>query len=105
MAAACRADLRRALRLAAEIAGDRWRDDVDLADDRALDAYVARRHRSFVHGCGTCGLGRVVDPELRVEGVARLRVADASVVPVVPRANPNLTVLAVAHRAAAILSR
>ncbi len=102
---ACRADLRRAVRMAADIAGDRRQADVDLADDDALDAYVNRWHRSFVHGCGTCGLGRVVDPELRVEGVDGLRVGDASVVPVVPRANPNLTVLAVAHRAAAIVSR
>ncbi|MDF6046027.1 GMC oxidoreductase [Streptomyces sp. JH14] len=47
----------------------------------------------------------VVDPQLRVHGAAGLRVADASVMPSVPGANPNSTVLAIAERAAAIVRR
>jgi len=41
-----------------------------------------------------------VDSELRVHGIDGLRVADASVIPLLPNANPNATVLAIAERAA-----
>jgi choline dehydrogenase-like flavoprotein len=42
----------------------------------------------------------VCDPEGRVHGIANLYVADASVLPDLPRANTNLTVAAVADRIA-----
>jgi GMC oxidoreductase len=45
----------------------------------------------------------VVDLELRVRGVTGLRAADASVLPVIPNAQPNATVLAVAERAAELI--
>ena len=45
----------------------------------------------------------VVDPQLRVRGVAGLRVADASVMPVIPNAHPNATVLAIGERAAELI--
>ena len=51
-----------------------------------------------------CALGTVVDEHLRVHGIAGLRVCDTSVIPVVPRANPGLTILAVASRAAELLA-
>jgi choline dehydrogenase-like flavoprotein len=57
---------------------------------------------------GTCRMGTdpaaVVDLQLRVRGIARLRVADASVMPLIPNAHPNATVLAIAERAAAMIS-
>jgi len=46
----------------------------------------------------------VVDLELRVRGVDGLRVADASVMPSIPTANTNATVLAIAERAAALIT-
>ena len=45
----------------------------------------------------------VVDPQLRVRGITGLRVADASVMPVIPNAHPSATVLAIAERAAALV--
>ena len=42
----------------------------------------------------------VVDPQLRVRGVAGLRVVDGSVMPTVPSANPHTTVVMIAERAA-----
>jgi choline dehydrogenase len=42
----------------------------------------------------------VVDPQLRVVGVNNLWVADASVMPAVPRGHPNAVVAMIAHRAA-----
>ncbi len=50
------------------------------------------------------GLPGVVDTELRVRGVQGLRVVDASVMPVVPRGNTNAPVIAVAERAADMIS-
>ena len=44
--------------------------------------------------------GAVVDQHLRVHGVDGLRVVDASVFPMIPRAPTNLTTIAVAERAA-----
>lgn len=62
---------------------------------------------SLNHGSGTCRMGgdaeSVVDPELRVRGIDRLRVADASVMPVIPRAHPNATVMAIAEKAARLI--
>jgi choline dehydrogenase len=45
----------------------------------------------------------VVDPELKVRGVAGLRVADASIMPAITNAHPNATVLAIAERAADLI--
>lgn len=56
--------------------------------------------RGFFHPVGTCAIGRVVDGRGRVDGIDGLYVADASVMPTIPSANPQLTVLAVADRLA-----
>jgi choline dehydrogenase len=65
-----------------------------------LDTYARRTMRNYFHPAGTCGIGRVVDDGGRVFGVERLVVADASVMPTIPRANTNLTTVAVAERLA-----
>ncbi len=79
-------------------------------DDSALRAYVHASLGPWYHASGTCRMGpspqegAVVDPALQVHGVRGLHVADASVIPVIPRAATNLTVLAVAEKAADILA-
>jgi choline dehydrogenase len=74
----------------------------------ALRAYIRRTVASYYHPAGTCrmgtGPGAVVDPQLRVHGIAGLRVADASVMPVLPNAHPHATVLAIAERAAELIT-
>lgn len=56
-------------------------------------------HDSYHHGVGTCLMGpasnplAVVDPHLRVHGLDNLWIADASIMPVVPHANTNLTAI------------
>ena len=65
-----------------------------------LPAYVRRTMRNYFHPAGTCGIGRVVDDRGRVLGIDGLVVADASVMPTIPRANTNLTTVAIAERLA-----
>ena len=52
------------------------------------------------HPVGTCAIGAVVDAQLRVRGVGRLRVADASVMPRIPSGNSNTPTAMIAERAA-----
>ena len=64
-----------------------------------LRAFVRRAANSFHHPIGTCRIGAVVDTALRVDGVAGLRVVDASVFPGIPQAMVNAATIAVAERA------
>ena len=57
--------------------------------DEDLRAHIARTTFAIYHPVGTCAIGSVVDPELRVHGVEALRVVDASVMPTVPAATPT----------------
>jgi choline dehydrogenase-like flavoprotein len=61
--------------------------------------FARRAANSFHHPVGTCRLGAVVDGALRVEGIAGLRVVDASVLPGIPQAMVNAATIAVAERA------
>jgi choline dehydrogenase len=71
-------------------------------DAEILD-FVRHNTRTMFHPVGTCALGVVVDSELRVHGVERLRVVDASVMPTVPRGNTNAPVIMVAEKAADLI--
>jgi 5-(hydroxymethyl)furfural/furfural oxidase len=55
------------------------------------------------HPVGTCALGAVVDSHARVVGVEKLRVIDASIMPIIPRANTNLPTLMLAEKCAAAM--
>ncbi|MEO5851999.1 MAG: GMC family oxidoreductase N-terminal domain-containing protein [Nocardioides sp.] len=67
----------------------------DLARHYALTVY---------HETSTCRMGSVVDAELRVLGVAGLRVADASVMPTVTSGNTNAPTIMIAERAAEMIA-
>jgi len=77
--------------------------DIDDIEERVV---------SLHHAAGTCrmgpnptdGQGGVVNSALQVYGVAGLRVADASVMPVLPRAHPNATVMMIAEKAARLIT-
>jgi choline dehydrogenase len=45
----------------------------------------------------------VVDPELRVRGVDRLRVIDSSIFPTIPSSNTNIPTIAIAEKGADLL--
>jgi choline dehydrogenase len=72
------------------------------------EAFVRENCSTFSHPCGTAAMGTagdaVVDPLLNVIGVQGLRVADASVIPVIPTGGTEAAVIAVAERAAALMT-
>ncbi len=67
----------------------------EARSDDELDAFIRDHAESAYHPCGTCRMGRaddrnaVVDPEGRVIGVDRLRVADSSLFPRITNGNLN----------------
>ena len=71
--------------------------------DAEIDAFIRRTAITAHHPCGTCAMGTtpdtVTDPELRVRGVERLRVVDASVMPDLVSAHINACVLMIAEKA------
>ena len=78
-------------------------EDLDAAKD-----YIRTTAISNYHPVGTCVMmpkaqGGVVDKKLKVYGTTNLRVVDASIMPLIPRANPQSTVYAVAERAADLI--
>ncbi|KNG93579.1 choline dehydrogenase [Pseudaestuariivita atlantica] len=68
--------------------------------DADIAAWVRRALETDFHPCGTCAMGDVVDDEMRVRGVAGLRVVDASVMPRIVGGNLNAPVQMIAARAA-----
>ncbi len=77
-----------------------------VRDDAALEAFIRERAHGTWHCCGTARMGRendplaATDPAGMVYGVGNLRVADASLMPAVPRANTNLPVIMIAEKIA-----
>jgi len=76
--------------------------------DEALDAHVRKTGITVHHPLGTCKMGTdamaVVDSELKVLGVERLRVVDASVMPDLVGGNINAAVIMIAEKAADMIS-
>ncbi|UPK89107.1 hypothetical protein LCI18_000042 [Fusarium solani-melongenae] len=82
----------------------------EVQTEEQLIDYARKTHGTVFHPCGTAKMGdmskdsmAVVDPQLRVRGVKKLRVVDASVFPLIPSVNPMLTVYAVAEKAAEMI--
>jgi choline dehydrogenase len=71
--------------------------------DSAIDDYLRRTAFAFFHPCGTCAIGEVTDPQLRVHGLDNVRVADASVMPRELTGNLNAPCIMIGERAAAFI--
>jgi choline dehydrogenase-like flavoprotein len=72
-------------------------------EDVEAEEHVRATARGFFHPTGTCAMGSVVDERGRVLGYEGLVVADASIMPTIPRANTNLTTAAIAEKLAEVL--
>jgi choline dehydrogenase len=71
--------------------------------DADIWQFVQRTTQSVYHPTSTCAIGPVVDNKLRVHGVKKLRVVDASVMPSVVRGNTNAPTIMIAERAADLI--
>jgi 4-pyridoxate dehydrogenase len=77
--------------------------------DTDIDTHIRNTAITVHHPAGTCKMGRdsdesaVVDPELRLRGVAALRIVDASVMPELVSGNINAAVIMIAERAADLI--
>lgn len=76
--------------------------------DAELLAYLRQAAATVHHPVGSCRMGvdamAVVDPELRVRGIAGLRVVDAAIFPGIVGGNTNAPVVMVAERAADLIT-
>lgn len=81
----------------------------DATNDKALADFIRATSETIYHPVGTCKMGvddlAVVDPQLSVRGVEGLRVVDASVFPTAATGHPNAVVIAIAEKAAELISK
>jgi choline dehydrogenase len=106
------ASLKWARKIAEQPALQKWIDHEmapgpAIAGDAALLDYARAAGTTIYHPVGTCqmghGAGAVVDPQLRVRGVERLRVVDASVMPRLVSGNTNAPTIMIGEKAAALI--
>lgn len=88
-----------------EMLGAELSETVEIRDV----ASIQRNCMHYYHPVGSCKMGvasdadAVVDPRGRVHGIENLLVADASIMPIIPRANTNIPALVIAERIASWL--
>lgn len=83
------------------------RPGVDVQDDAGLLHYIKECGQTSWHPIGTCRMGgdatSVVDPQLRVRGIGRLRVIDSSIMPTMPSSNTNAGSIMIGEKGADLL--
>ena len=92
----------------ARFAGSELSPGSQVQSDRQIEDWLRNTCHSSYHPCGTCKMGQdelsVVDPECRVRGIRGLRVADASIMPVIPSANLNCPTMMIGEKAADMIA-
>ena len=82
----------------------------NVQTDEEISEYARHTANTVYHPAGTCRMGdagdsgAVVDPQLRVRGVGRLRVADASIFPTMIGVNPCMTCMMIGEKCADLIS-
>ena len=92
----------------AELGASEWADSALAQSDEQIEQLLRARVDTIYHPVGTCRMGPdarhdVVDAELRVHGVAGLRVVDASIMPDLPSGNTNAPTIMIAEKAADLI--
>lgn len=81
----------------------------DVRTREQLQTFVKQKADSYHHQAGSCKMGSddmaVVDPDLRVYGVEGLRVADASVMPVVPSGNCHTGIVMIGEKVSDLIKK
>jgi len=76
----------------------------DVRTDEQYFDFICQHSKTSHHPAGTCRMGvdpgAVLDPELRFNGIAGLRVADASIMPTVISSNTNAAAIMIGEKAA-----
>jgi choline dehydrogenase-like flavoprotein len=82
--------------------------DVNINTDDDLRVLIRARTDSVYHPVGTCKMGTdamaVVDAQLKVHGIANLRVADASIMPTLINGNTNAVCMVIGEKVAEFVS-
>ena len=98
-----------AARALASYAPVEWKPGAELASDDELAIAAGQIGTTIFHPVGTARMGpaddpqAVVDPRLRLRGIAGLRIADASVMPRITSGNTSSPTLMIAEKAAAMI--
>jgi choline dehydrogenase-like flavoprotein len=87
-----------------EITGEEIAPGAHLQTDEEILEWVRHNAETTYHPVGTCKMGNdpmaVVDPELRVHGIAGLRIADASIMPTLTSGNTNAPCIMIGEKCA-----
>ncbi len=88
-----------------------YRPGPEAVTDEDLLEFAKNKGATIFHPAGTCKMGpvedplAVVDPELRVHGLAALRVVDCSIMPTLISGNTAAPVIMIAEKAAEMILR
>jgi choline dehydrogenase len=89
------------------VTGEEYLPGDHASTDADLEEFARHKGGTVFHASGTCRMGAdersVVDPQLRVRGVARLRVIDASVMPAMVSTNTNAAAVMIGEKGAELL--
>jgi choline dehydrogenase len=85
------------------------RPGAQVREEEEIRAFIRQVAGTVFHPCGTCRMGEddkaVVDSELRVRGIAGLRVVDASVMPIIPSPNIHPATIMIAEKASDLIGK
>jgi choline dehydrogenase-like flavoprotein/thiamine pyrophosphate-dependent acetolactate synthase large subunit-like protein len=94
-----------------EYRGEEKAPGPDMKTDAELEMYIRASAIGLFHPVGTCKMGTdpkdgaVVDPELKVYGIANLRIVDASIMPTITSGNTNAPTIMIAEKAADMIKK
>jgi choline dehydrogenase len=90
----------------AQLAGEERRPGLRVRSRSEIESFIAENLLHYYHPVGTCRMGAANDPDSvvdargRIHGIDNVYVADASIMPVIPRANTNVPALVIGERIA-----